>query len=148
MTSFPAGHVVPAGAWGTAVAETLALGTPAVGLSRGCLPELVEHGRTGWLTDSPDDLAALVQAVGRIDPRECREQATRRFTPAVMAARYADLYEQVISGTSHRAVAGRFHPSRAANLPLGDESSPSPFPLSARERPPQPEIEGSGSVSA
>jgi glycosyltransferase involved in cell wall biosynthesis len=82
---------------GTAVIETLALGTPAVGLSRGCLPELVEHGRTGWLAKSPDDLAALVQAAGRIDPRECREQAARRFTPAVMAARYAELYEQVVS---------------------------------------------------
>ena len=49
---------------GTAVVEALALGTPAVGLSRGCLPELVEHGRTGWLAKSPDDLAALVQAAG------------------------------------------------------------------------------------
>jgi glycosyltransferase involved in cell wall biosynthesis len=85
---------------GTAVVETLALGTPVVGLSRGCLPELVEHGRTGWLTTSPDGLAALVQAAGRIDARECREQAARRFTPAVMAAQYAELYEQVISGTS------------------------------------------------
>jgi glycosyltransferase involved in cell wall biosynthesis len=84
---------------GTAVVEALALGTPAVGLARGCLPELVEHGRTGWLAKSPDDLAALIHAAGRIDPRECREQAARRFTPAVMAARYADLYEQVISGS-------------------------------------------------
>jgi glycosyltransferase involved in cell wall biosynthesis len=84
---------------GTAVVETLALGTPAVGLARGCLPELVEHGRTGWLAKSPDDLAAFVQAAVRIDPRECREQAARRFTPAVMAARYVELYEQAISGT-------------------------------------------------
>jgi glycosyltransferase involved in cell wall biosynthesis len=85
---------------GTAVVESLALGTPVVGLARGCLPELVEHGRTGWLTTSPNDLAGLVQAAERIDARECREQAARRFTPAVMAARYAALYEQVISGTS------------------------------------------------
>jgi glycosyltransferase involved in cell wall biosynthesis len=133
---------------GTAVVETLALGTPAVGLSRGCLPELVEHGRTGWLTDSPDDLAALVQAVGRIDPRECREQATRRFTPAVMAARYADLYEQVISGTSDRAAGGRFHPSRAANLPLGDEAPLRRVPAECAGTPPHAEIEGSGSASA
>jgi Glycosyl transferases group 1 len=101
-----AGRPVPA-AWeepgGTAVAGALALGTPAVGLSRGCLPELVEHGRTGWLAKSPDDLAALVQAADKIDPRECREQAARRFTPAVMAARYADLYEQLISGFVPRA---------------------------------------------
>ena len=97
---------------GTAVVEALALGTPAVGLSRGCLPELVEHGRTGWLAKSPDDLAALVQAAGRIDPRECREQAARRFTPAVMAARYADLYEQLISGIVPRA-AEKAGPDRA-----------------------------------
>jgi glycosyltransferase involved in cell wall biosynthesis len=95
---------------GTAIVEALALGTPAVGLARGCLPELVEHGRTGWLAKSPDDLAALIQAAGRIDPRECREQAARRFTPAVMAARYADLYEQLISGSVPRAKAA---PDRA-----------------------------------
>jgi hypothetical protein len=41
-----------------------------------------------------------VDKVEQIDPRECREQAARRFTPAVMAARYAELYEQVISGSS------------------------------------------------
>jgi glycosyltransferase involved in cell wall biosynthesis len=32
---------------GTAIVEALALGTPAVGLARGCLPELVEHGAPG-----------------------------------------------------------------------------------------------------
>jgi glycosyltransferase involved in cell wall biosynthesis len=100
---------------GTAVIETLALGTPVVGLSRGCLPELVEHGRTGWLAASVEELASLVQAAGRIDVQECREQAARRFTPAVMAARYAELYEQVISGKgAERADAGRFDGSRAS----------------------------------
>jgi glycosyltransferase involved in cell wall biosynthesis len=96
---------------GTAIVEALALGTPAVGLARGCLPELVEHGRTGWLAKSPDDLAALIHAAGRIDPRECCEQAARRFTPAVMAERYADLYEQVISGSV--PARGRAAPDRA-----------------------------------
>ena len=67
-------------------------------LMNGCLPELVEHGRIGWLAKSLDDLAGLVRAAGRIDPRECPEQAARRFTPAVMAAGYPDLYEKLISG--------------------------------------------------
>ena len=82
---------------GTAVVETLALGTPAVGLARGCLPELVEHGRTGWLADAPEQLADLVDAAGRIDPAECCAEAARRFTPAVMAARYAELYDQIMA---------------------------------------------------
>jgi glycosyltransferase involved in cell wall biosynthesis len=100
---------------GTAVVETLALGTPAVGLARGCLPELVEHGRTGLLAKSPDDLSVLIEAVPSIEPRECREQAARRFTPAVMAAQYAELYEQVISGTGILTVNKPFVPSHAVN---------------------------------
>ena len=47
---------------GTAVVESLALGTPVVGFRRGCLPELVEHGRTGLLVD-PGDIDALAAAV-------------------------------------------------------------------------------------
>jgi glycosyltransferase involved in cell wall biosynthesis len=112
---------------GTAVVETLALGTPVVGLARGCLPELVEHGRTGWLAKSPDDLAALIQDAERIDPRECREQAARRFTPTVMAAQYAELYEQVISATSGRG-ADQSNPGRAAKPPDGEGAVPATRP--------------------
>jgi glycosyltransferase involved in cell wall biosynthesis len=113
---------------GTAVVETLALGTPAVGLSRGCLPELVEHGRTGWLTTSPEDLPALVGAAGRINPQECQEEAARRFAPAVMAARYADLYEQVISGAGGETAAGGFDSGSAAIRPEGAGSCSSSVP--------------------
>ncbi|HYY17407.1 MAG TPA: glycosyltransferase, partial [Streptosporangiaceae bacterium] len=81
---------------GTAVVESLALGTPVVGLARGCLPELVAQGRTGWLTDSVGELAELVDAASGIEPGECCAEAARRFTPAVMAARYAELYDQMI----------------------------------------------------
>jgi glycosyltransferase involved in cell wall biosynthesis len=111
---------------GTAVVETLALGTPAVGLSRGCLPELVEHGRTGWLAKSPDDLEPLVHAAGRIDPRECRDQAARRFTPTVMAARYAELYEQVIAAGG--SAVGRPDPGGAADPPDGEGALPAACP--------------------
>jgi glycosyltransferase involved in cell wall biosynthesis len=80
---------------GTAVVESLALGTPVIGVSRGCLPELIEHGRTGLLTGDEDTLGELIRAAATIDERECRAEAARRFTPAVMAGAYAQLYEQV-----------------------------------------------------
>jgi glycosyltransferase involved in cell wall biosynthesis len=80
---------------GTAVVESLALGTPAVGMRRGCLPELVDHGRTGLLTDEEDELADLVLAADLLDTRECRRDAAVRFTPAVMATSYVELYERV-----------------------------------------------------
>ena len=81
---------------GTAVVESLALGTPVVGIARGCLPELVEHGRTGLLTADEGQLGELIEAADALDERECREEAARRFTPAVMAAQYLRIYERLI----------------------------------------------------
>jgi glycosyltransferase involved in cell wall biosynthesis len=81
---------------GTFVVESLALGTPVVATARGCLPELIEHERTGLLADDEADLADLVIGAGKLDPAECRREAARRFTPAVMARRYVELYEEVV----------------------------------------------------
>jgi len=78
---------------GTAVVEALALGTPVVGIGRGCLPELVDDGRTGLLTSDEDALGELVHKAAGIATGECRAEAARRFTPAVMAASYLRLYE-------------------------------------------------------
>jgi glycosyltransferase involved in cell wall biosynthesis len=80
---------------GTAVVESLALGTPVVGIARGCLPELVEHGRTGLITTTEEELGELVDAARDIDEAECRLEAGRRFTPAVMAEAYLGLYERI-----------------------------------------------------
>ncbi|MEV0156491.1 glycosyltransferase [Micromonospora sp. NPDC050686] len=80
---------------GTAVVESLALGTPVVATTRGCLPELIEHGRTGLLTTDEEELGELVLAAGLLDPAECRREAAARFTPAMMAEKYVGLYEQV-----------------------------------------------------
>ncbi|MGI5150538.1 glycosyltransferase [Plantactinospora sp. CA-294935] len=80
---------------GTAVIESLALGTPVLAIGRGCLPELIEHGRTGLLADDEDGLADLVREAAGLDERDCRREASRRFTPTIMAERYVELYEQV-----------------------------------------------------
>jgi glycosyltransferase involved in cell wall biosynthesis len=80
------------------VVEALALGTPVVGFRRGCLPELVEHGRTGLPVDPGDEdaFAAALAAAGLLDRGDCRREAARRFTPARMAGRYLRLYDKVL----------------------------------------------------
>jgi len=84
---------------GTAVTEALALGCPVVGYRRGCLPELVDHGRTGLLAtpDDEDDLRDQLANCQLIDPGVCAKEAAERFTPAIMADRYLDLYRAVLA---------------------------------------------------
>jgi glycosyltransferase involved in cell wall biosynthesis len=82
---------------GTFVVEALALGTPVVGLSMGCLPELVDHGRTGFLTHDEDELPDLLDAAAKLDPSESMRAAAARFTPSIMAARYLELYRAVLA---------------------------------------------------
>jgi glycosyltransferase involved in cell wall biosynthesis len=81
---------------GTAVCEALMAGTPVVGFARGCLPSLVDDGRTGHLVDDEDGLVAALGRVGEIDPRACRADARARFAPAVMAAGYERIYTDVL----------------------------------------------------
>jgi glycosyltransferase involved in cell wall biosynthesis len=85
---------------GTAVCESLAAGTPVVAMARGCLPSLVDHGRTGFLATGEAGFTAALGRIAEIDPAVCAAEARRRFAPAVMASRYEELY----SDAARRAV--------------------------------------------
>jgi glycosyltransferase involved in cell wall biosynthesis len=92
---------------GTVLAEAMACGTPVVGLNRGCLPEVVEHGVTGFLADDEDELAKYLERVDEIDPAACRRAVETRFSSDSMAGAYCELYEQVIACAGAQAPTAR-----------------------------------------
>lgn len=80
----------------TVVVESLAAGTPVVALRRGVLPELIDHGVTGFLAADEQELTEMAARVGEIDRDRCRRVASERFAPARMADDYIRLYAEVI----------------------------------------------------
>ncbi len=78
--------------------EALACGTPVVAYPAGALPEIVEHGRTGFLVRSPREMALAMRACDTLDPQACRAAAQRRFGLERTAARYLALYAELAAG--------------------------------------------------
>jgi glycosyltransferase involved in cell wall biosynthesis len=80
--------------------EAMAAGTPVIAFSSGALPEIVEHGKTGYLVSNAREMAKAIAAVDKLDREECRRTAVRRFSAERMVQRYLQTYEQIISRTS------------------------------------------------
>jgi glycosyltransferase involved in cell wall biosynthesis len=93
----------------TVAIEALACGTPVLGMRRGALVNIVEHGATGFLAGDEDELAGYLDRVDELDPNACRRAAEERFSAATMGGRYVELYEEVL----RRA---RMAPGRARRL--------------------------------
>lgn len=75
--------------------EALACGTPVVAFPNGALPDVVEHGRTGFLVNDVAEMADAMRAADCIDRDVCRAEARRRFSLDSMTAAYFDLYSRL-----------------------------------------------------
>jgi len=82
--------------FGLSVIEAMACGTPVIARNRGSMPELIEHGVTGFLVDTVDEAVAALARIGEIDRAACRAAVAARFTVDHMADRYLALYRTLI----------------------------------------------------
>ncbi|HXU61316.1 MAG TPA: glycosyltransferase [Polyangia bacterium] len=73
--------------------EALASGTPVVAWRAGALPEIVDHGRTGFVVDSQAELSEALLAAAELDGAACRRAAELRFCAARMTDSYLALYD-------------------------------------------------------
>ena len=100
--------------FGLVMSEALACGTPVIARPCGSVPEILNHGVTGFVASSLDDLVHAVRNVSGIARRKCREVFEARFTADAMAANYERIYYQLISVS--RARPSRDRAALARNL--------------------------------
>lgn len=83
--------------------EALACGTPVIAFRIGALPEVVEHGVTGFIVDDEREMADAIRRVAEIEPETCRAAARERFDVARTAGRYLDAYTRLARGAEVHA---------------------------------------------
>jgi glycosyltransferase involved in cell wall biosynthesis len=92
--------------------EALAAGTPVIAFASGAIPEIIEHGVTGYLVKDAEEMAAAIPLAEKIDPEICRQTAIRRFSQQRMVDQYFSLYRDILLSR----IAGGAHNNAAAKL--------------------------------
>lgn len=83
--------------FGLAVIESLATGTPVIAHARGSMPELIDHGSTGFLVSDVADAVAAVHQAESLSRKACRAVVEARFSADRMVGQYAALFDEVSS---------------------------------------------------
>jgi glycosyltransferase involved in cell wall biosynthesis len=82
--------------FGLVMIEAMATGTPVIAFGRGSVPEIIDHGVTGFVVDGVEEAAAAVPLAATLDRAAIRRRFEERFTVERMASDYLALYEAII----------------------------------------------------
>ena len=82
--------------FGLVMIEALACGVPVVAFRAGSVPEVIDHGVTGFVVDSVEEAVEATGRVHLLDRGRCRMMFERRFAAPRMAAAYLRIYERLV----------------------------------------------------
>jgi glycosyltransferase involved in cell wall biosynthesis len=86
--------------FGLILIEAMLSGCPVVAFPRGSVPELVEPGVTGFVVESPEEMAAAIRPGGCVDSFDrlrCRHRAMERFSRDRLVKEHLQLYQNVVA---------------------------------------------------
>ncbi|MCP9000994.1 glycosyltransferase family 4 protein [Pseudarthrobacter sp. RMG13] len=81
--------------FGLVMIESLSTGTPVVGTPIGSAPEILDHGKTGYLGPT-DSLHTFVPLTAQLDRSHCRDRALKLFSTERMVGNHLDLYTKLL----------------------------------------------------
>ncbi|PJG45975.1 glycosyl transferase [Sphingobium sp. LB126] len=81
--------------FGLVMIEAMACATPTIAFRCGSVPEVIDHGVSGFIVESEDEAVAAVADLPKLDRAIVRAAFDARFTAERMAADYVALYHDL-----------------------------------------------------
>jgi len=83
--------------FGLVMIEAMACGTPVIAFRSGSVPEVIDHGVTGFIVEDEDGAIAAVRRLAELDRRTVRARFEERFSAQRMARDYVRSYEMLLT---------------------------------------------------
>ena len=97
--------------FGLVMVESMAAGTPAIAMNLGSVPEVIAHGRSGFIANSIDECVAAVKNISAISRQDTRDYVTQHFGVDRMVTDYETAYRDLVttkfSNSKHLAIPRR-----------------------------------------
>ncbi|WKB55303.1 glycosyltransferase family 4 protein [Eleftheria terrae] len=128
--------------FGLVMVEAMACGVPVIAYACGSVPEVMEHGLTGFVVSNQEQAIDAARRVQSIDRSACRRVFERRYLSSIMADEYGKVYRRLAAdrGTSHDTAGtsrGTLAASVARSAPAADRRARSRLALVKRPDEPQ-----------
>jgi glycosyltransferase involved in cell wall biosynthesis len=85
--------------FGLVMIEAMACGTPVIAFRRGSVPEIVQHGISGFVVDNDTDAVAALNEINTLSRFQIRQAFERRFTTRRMTEDYFRIYRTLLNRT-------------------------------------------------
>lgn len=82
--------------FGLVFIEAMSCGTPVIAMNKGSVPEVIQDGVTGFITESEATMRKAVETIGAISRKACRTHVETNFSVTAMATKYSSLYKEVV----------------------------------------------------
>jgi glycosyltransferase involved in cell wall biosynthesis len=131
--------------FGMVMIEAMAVGCPVIAFRRGAVPEIVIHGKSGFLVHDVNEMVQSIARIDELDREVVRAHVEQHFTSHIMAQRYTKVYKKVIASMPEKVLAGHgfqkeqpfvlIPPSIAPFTPT--HGGTEVFPLPGKQAPPR-----------
>ena len=82
--------------FGLVMIESMATGTPVIAIDLGSVPEVINHGVTGFVCQNIEQMADMIPKALELNRQVCREYVENKFTVTQMVNGYEAVYEKII----------------------------------------------------
>ncbi|HEY9619031.1 MAG TPA: glycosyltransferase family 4 protein [Crinalium sp.] len=83
--------------FGLVMVESMAAGTPVIAMEMGSTPEVIAHGKTGFLCHNVEECVEAIAQIPQISRQACRDHVSAHFSVEHMTDGYETVYRYLLA---------------------------------------------------